>query len=392
MRNRTRYLVLTVSLFSICFFMVVLVTAVASAQAASFSGASSYSSQDREQETPDATVTARPTHTPEPGDDKGTKTPEPGDDKGTKTPEAGDDNGTETPDPGDHKGTKTPEPGDDEGTKTPEPGDTKGADDSNHPAQFEDKWQKTDKQVKEGQSNHSWVWGNSIATKVENYAEGQNGQREVEYFDKARMELTNPNSGSVTNGLLVKELISGKLQLGNNSFESRGAGASVHVAGDDNAANPGPTYQSLKKVASLELDKASEKALGKEVEDALDQDGNVSRIAPPAVVKNVYYDNTLKHNIPDVFWNFMNQPGTVWDKSSGRYVPNNKLFNWMDVMGLPLTEAYWTTTLVGGQLKPVLVQAFERRVLTYTPSNPTQYQVEMGNVGMHYYTWRYGQR
>jgi hypothetical protein len=39
----------------------------------------------------------------------------------------------------------------------------------------------------------------------------------------------------------------------------------------------------------------------------------------------------------------------------------------------------------------VLVQVFERRVLTYTPSNPDGWKVEAGNVGQHYYTWRYQQ-
>jgi len=37
------------------------------------------------------------------------------------------------------------------------------------------------------------------------------------------------------------------------------------------------------------------------------------------------------------------------------------------------------------------VQVFERRVLTYTPSNPSGWQVEAGNVGQHYYAWRYVQ-
>jgi hypothetical protein len=36
---------------------------------------------------------------------------------------------------------------------------------------------------------------------------------------------------------------------------------------------------------------------------------------------------------------------------------------------------------VGGVTKPVLVQLFERRVLTYTPGNPAGFEVEMGNVG-----------
>jgi hypothetical protein len=38
----------------------------------------------------------------------------------------------------------------------------------------------------------------------------------------------------------------------------------------------------------------------------------------------------------------------------------------------------------------VLFQAFERRILTYTPCNEAAFQVEMGNVGLHYYDWRYG--
>jgi hypothetical protein len=37
----------------------------------------------------------------------------------------------------------------------------------------------------------------------------------------------------------------------------------------------------------------------------------------------------------------------------------------------------------------VLVQPFERRVLTYTPSNAPAWRVEMGNIGRHYYEWRY---
>ena len=39
----------------------------------------------------------------------------------------------------------------------------------------------------------------------------------------------------------------------------------------------------------------------------------------------------------------------------------------------------------------VLVQPFQRRVLTYSPDNPSGWQVEMGNVGRHYYLWRYGE-
>jgi hypothetical protein len=57
-------------------------------------------------------------------------------------------------------------------------------------------------------------------------------------------------------------------------------------------------------------------------------------------------------------------------------------------MGLPLSEAYWTRSVVAGVEQDVLVQVFERRVLTFTPSNPEAFQVEMGNVGQHYREWR----
>ena len=47
--------------------------------------------------------------------------------------------------------------------------------------------------------------------------------------------------------------------------------------------------------------------------------------------------------------------------------------------------------VVGGVEHDVLIQCFERRCLTYTPDNVTEWQVEMGNVGQHYYRWRYQQ-
>jgi WD40 repeat protein len=58
-------------------------------------------------------------------------------------------------------------------------------------------------------------------------------------------------------------------------------------------------------------------------------------------------------------------------------------------MGLPITDAYWTRAKIGPNEHDVLVQLYERRVLTYVPDNPAGYKVEMGNVGQHYFQWRY---
>ena len=57
-------------------------------------------------------------------------------------------------------------------------------------------------------------------------------------------------------------------------------------------------------------------------------------------------------------------------------------------IGFAIAEPFWSTVKVGGVQKDVLVQAFERRVLTYTPTNNDPFKVEFGNIGQHYYTWR----
>ncbi len=62
----------------------------------------------------------------------------------------------------------------------------------------------------------------------------------------------------------------------------------------------------------------------------------------------------------------------------------------MYTAGRPLTEPYWARVPVAHVMQDVLIQAFERRVLTYTPANPADWQVEWGNAGQQYMQWRYG--
>ena len=56
---------------------------------------------------------------------------------------------------------------------------------------------------------------------------------------------------------------------------------------------------------------------------------------------------------------------------------------------MPITEAYWTVVKAAEQPRTVLVQCFERRCLTYAPSNPANFQVEQANTGLQYFNWRY---
>src|SRR5262249_51815775 len=107
-------------------------------------------------------------------------------------------------------------------------------------------WNITDKAVATGQVSRTYFWGPApFAHTNEVYAESHNGgQRAVQYFDKARMELTErlgQNPSYVTNGLLTVELVSGQMQVGDNQFLSRSP-ATNPVAGDQVGNSNSPTY------------------------------------------------------------------------------------------------------------------------------------------------------
>src|SRR5205823_1266564 len=98
---------------------------------------------------------------------------------------------------------------------------------------FRTKW-------KAGEALTQNLWGPSYAApEQEAYSDATSGYRLVQYFDKGRMELTDPKSDTVTNGLLANELITGQIQIGSATFESRSP-AAIPIAGDPD--NPGPTY------------------------------------------------------------------------------------------------------------------------------------------------------
>lgn len=246
---------------------------------------------------------------------------------------------------------------------------------------FQRVWAQSDQAVKQGQASRTWLWGPEPNTaRQENYAEAPGGSRLVQYFDKSRMEITNPagNPNSpyyVTNGLLARELVSGQMQVGDSRYEGRGA-AQVPVGGDPD--NAGPTYATFTNFASLDNDHRADRRSGF-INQTINRAGQIGTTGASAnLASYAFYSNELGHNVPDVFYNTFQQ----WKNSFG--------LDWVYAMGLPITEPFWATFRVGGVEKELLVQIFERRALTYTPGNPAGYQVEMGNIGQHYYRWRYG--
>lgn len=255
---------------------------------------------------------------------------------------------------------------------------------------FDTTWRRTDQPVASGQTNRTWMWGPEGFTGAisEPYTEAPRGQRTVQYFDKSRMELNNPDGDPndpwhVTNGLLVVELMSGKIQTGDSSFLPRRPSV-ANVAGDANDPD-GPTYATLALIAgAAPLDE------GELIDHTLSRHGAIGR-SNSAAAHNVTagpLSPETNHRTASVFWEFMNSSGVI-NQGQDQLTTAPLFPNPYYATGLPITEAYWATIRVGGQPQEVLIQAFERRVLTYTPGNPDGWKVEAGNVGQHYYAWRY---
>jgi hypothetical protein len=251
-------------------------------------------------------------------------------------------------------------------------------------------WERTDRPVADGKVDRSWLWGpqaNHILTEPYTYAPLDDNQRLVAYFDKSRMEINDPNGDPgdlwhVTNGRLVYEMMTGKVQVGQDPDQfTTSLPANIPVAGDPYSYNT-PTYQTLGRLMAGASDQT-----GQTVTATLDRVGTVGQnLSPVEDLQQAAYvsypgagDSSIGHNIPDVFWTFLTQ----------QISPLVAPANWVFVTGFPLTAAYWTRSTVGGTDTDVLVQCFERRCLTYTPINNDPYKVEMGNVGQHYYAWRY---
>jgi subtilisin family serine protease len=260
----------------------------------------------------------------------------------------------------------------------------------NSPA-YERTWNRTDLPVKHLVVSRTWMWGDGAIPGPlwEEYAEGDGQRRAVKYFDKSRMEITVPSADwtspwYVTNGLLVVELITGEMQVGHFEFEQREP-STENVAGDP-YTDIGPTYATFGPLRS-----APALPDGAVITHRVHRDGTVTDDPALAIygVTTAYHVTVpgLDHQVAKPFWDFMNSTGVIYD---GAGFTTDLLFeNPFYATGFPITEAYWTTVMVGGTPHNVLVQCFERRCLTYTPENPEGWKVEAGNVGRHYFIWRY---
>ena len=252
---------------------------------------------------------------------------------------------------------------------------------------FDNVWSTTDQAVANGTASYSWFWGPQVrAQRFETYLDSPGQQREVRYYDKSRMEINNPagdpnNIYYVTNGLLTVELVTGQLKRGDapNAVEQHQP-ATQRVAGDPEN-NPGtPSYAAFAPYVTTDgaTNRASDQT-GQPATAFMSGTGQVSTTDSRGVTL-AYYEGSTGHNIASVFWDWFNSPSSGFRPDVG--------VNWVYAAGLPISEPFWIDATVGGSAKRVLVQLFERRVLTYTESNNDPYRIEWGNIGQHYQGWR----
>ncbi len=208
-------------------------------------------------------------------------------------------------------------------------------------------------------------WG-PLDTATDAYEQNyNNGKRTVQYFDKGRMEVT---GGQVTFGLLATEMVTARVQLGDNDFISVPPSTNP-VAGDENGE--GPTYATLYNNRGTILSPKSSR-VGQEFTYYYNGKGSFVEDNAGIGIRTLAltdYDRTTQHNVIQAFRQYRDRVG-------------------FSTIGYAISEPFAAYFTVGGVRTAIVVQVFERRVLTYTPDNPPAYQVEMGNIGRHYFRWR----
>jgi hypothetical protein len=266
-------------------------------------------------------------------------------------------------------------------------------------AVFQQRWRRHDQLIATGQADRSWTWGPAPLTDVltERYTvagEFAERERQVQYFDKGRMEINDPAGDPadlwyVTSGRLPVDLMLAETGRryrptapGAETLTRQWTDAYITAIGD-----PGnfPTYLDLQPLYESPGQPRPER-LNQPATDLLEPDLGISRFADytgdPATILR---PGRNEHLVPQAFLDFMQQQGLVLRDGRSVYA---QVYDPLYIFGLPVTPAVWVRTQVGGVTQPVLFQVFERRVLTYNPANPPAFRVEMGNVGAHYYDWR----
>ena len=179
------------------------------------------------------------------------------------------------------------------------------------------------------------------------------------------------------------------MQIGDAEYQN-GAPADIPLASDNDDTNA-PTYASFTELANTTLgDHPAQDQTGKVVNQAVNKAGTVTTDTgrDKFAVKYGFFNTETKHNIADKIWDFLNTSGPIIG-ADGKQTNAHLSDPWFYTTGYAISEPYWATTKIEGKQADVLIQLFERRVVTYVPNAPEGFKVQMGNIGAHYYDWRY---
>ena len=211
------------------------------------------------------------------------------------------------------------------------------------------------------------------------------------------MEINDPGADKsdpfyVTNGRLAIELVSGQIQTGLTTFDNHGS-AQIDLASDVDDPSA-PTYGSFNGVVNLPgTVKPATRPTKRAPSSAPPLTGRASpnpgpRITPTMASSSPIMRRPPATTSPDIFWTYLNQQTSI--VQDGQTVQGPLFYPWFAVTGYPISEPYWSYVKVAGTYTDVLIQVYERRVLTFIPHLPSPFKVQMGNIGQHYYDWRYG--
>lgn len=261
-------------------------------------------------------------------------------------------------------------------------------------AVFEALWAHYDRPVVEGRTNRSWTWGPAPLTPPTARMIWYNfpvvmttdSTITVQYWDKGVMEINDPQADPrspwyVTGGRLPVELMFGH-QEGSDGTSRSWRDSYLTAIGDPGGFPAYPDLQPLYQVPG-QINPAD---IGKPVVAMFNPDQTVSYEFTDYVndPETVLVQGENNHGVPHAFLEFQRQQGLVWQDNG---FTQQQVYDPLYIFGLPVTPAVWAYAQVGGVERPILFQVFERRVLSYNPANPPAFQVEMGNVGAHYYSW-----
>ncbi len=246
-------------------------------------------------------------------------------------------------------------------------------------------WQHADQPVIDRQETRGWMWGMSaMVAHYDPYHTSTTSPPQLQYLPNgwANGVLASPDPADpwfITFGFLTQDLMNNALQSEADWTIPRRS-ADMPLVGDSHDTTA-PSYTSFQRVMGTRFPDLT----GEPVLDTLDHEGTIGLYTGERYdeARLAFFFEQTGHNIPLVFWEFLNNRGNNTEAGRGDTADRSlaeAYKTWQHTIGPPLTEPYWVNVTLDSEAQHVLVQVFQRRVLTYTPTKPVEEQITMLDV------------